>query len=151
MDTIIFWLKAMTHGVEHVLIVGRFRLQWQQCLRETAWTTAQLTDLLFQFNPTPRDLIASQRMAKKLTSMTMRMKPAEICQMPATMQTGETVRQAETPKTIATEDWYFENQDEEEEKKLLPRPAATHTAFIPIFSHQGTWVILMLSNISCKL
>ena len=65
MDTIIFWLKALTHGVEHVLIVGRFRLQWQQCLRETAWTTAQLTDLLFQFNPTPRDLIASQRMEKK--------------------------------------------------------------------------------------
>ena len=34
----------------------------------------------------------------------MRMNPAEICQIPATMQTGETVRQAETPKAIATEE-----------------------------------------------
>ena len=38
-----------------------------------------------------------------LTSMTMSINPAEICQMPATMQTGETVRQADTPNAIATE------------------------------------------------
>ena len=40
---------------------------------------------------------------KILTSMTMSINPAEICQMPATMQTGETVRQADTPNAIATE------------------------------------------------
>ena len=41
-------------------------------------------------------------MTKTVTSMTMTMKPAEICQMPATMHTGLTVKQADTPKTIAT-------------------------------------------------
>ena len=39
--------------------MARFGLQWQQCLRETTRTAAQLRDLLFQFNATPRDLIAS--------------------------------------------------------------------------------------------
>ena len=35
--------------------MARFRLQWQQCLRETSRTAAQLTDLLFQFNAAARD------------------------------------------------------------------------------------------------
>ena len=30
--------------------MAQFRLQRQQCLRETSRTAAQLTDLLFQFN-----------------------------------------------------------------------------------------------------
>ena len=38
------------------------------------------------------------------------MNPAEICQIPATMQTGETVRQADTPKTIATEETKSESE-----------------------------------------
>ena len=37
-----------------------------------------------------------------LTSMRMRRKPAVHCQMPATIHTGEMVRQADTPNTIAT-------------------------------------------------
>ena len=47
----------------------------------------------------------------------MRMNPAEICQMPATMQTGETVRQADTPNAIATEKSESENLNAESESE----------------------------------
>ena len=44
---------------------------------------------------------------RRATSMTTRMKPADICQIPATIQTGEIVRQAEIPNSIETgrQDW----------------------------------------------
>merc|ERR1712071_414472 len=48
------------------------------------------------------------------------MKPADICQIPATIQTGEIVRQAEIPNSIETS------------------PAQTPAHLRAYFSHQGT-------------
>merc|ERR1719357_682133 len=62
----------------------------------------------------------SRNMQQKGASVTIMRKPAQICQMPATIQRGKMVRQHHAPKNIAA------------------RPAQIPAAFPRYFIHHGT-------------
>ena len=148
--------------------MARFRLQWQQCLRETSRTAAQLTDLLFQFNAAARDEASGDTNTNTNTNYlwntntnTTHLNDNEDESSGDLPDAGhdadgrdrQTSRDSKCHRHWESTLLFQENPQKMrinisrkwgeklwENEELLPRPAATHTAFIPIFSHQGTSV-----------